>query len=374
MSTVVSRTCTEIPHEDAEQGGESVSRPLAEFRGRPAYVLLGDPGAGKTTSFKAECEAPGELACYVTARDFLTLDVNSHPEWREKTLFMDGLDEVRVGSSDARSPFDRIRGRLDALGRPRFRLSCREADWLGTNDRSHLERVSRDSAVAVLRLDPLSRPRISPRILDARLGDGKANAFITKAREGGVDGLLANPQTLKMLIDAVAGGGEWPESRREIFEMACLQMAREFNTEHVVVGRQATAEQLLDAAGCLCAVQLISGAAGYTPEHDQLSDGNYLALGACEYEPLELLRHALSTNLFEADRAQSERRFVSVHRHVAEFLGGRYLAGVVDGGLPVRRVLALIEGEDGGVVSELRGLSAWLAAHSRRARACARRA
>ena len=73
MSEVVSRTCTEIPHEDAEQGGESVSRPLAEFRGRPAYVLLGDPGAGKTTAFRAECEALGELACYIPARDFLAL-------------------------------------------------------------------------------------------------------------------------------------------------------------------------------------------------------------------------------------------------------------------------------------------------------------
>ena len=31
------------------------------------------------------------------------------------------------------------------LGKPRFRLSCREADWLGENDRKHLESVSPDS-------------------------------------------------------------------------------------------------------------------------------------------------------------------------------------------------------------------------------------
>ena len=42
---------------------------------------------------------------------------------------------------------------------------------------------------------------------------------------------------------------------------------------------------------------------------------------------------------------------------------------IVDADLPVRRVLALMTGGDGGVVSELRGLTAWLAVHSRTSRA-----
>ena len=113
------------------------------FRDAPAYVLLGDPGAGKTTAFEIEREALGEQACLVSARDFLTFDPQHHPEWRGKTLFIDGLDEVRAGSSDARTPFDAIRGRLDTLEKPRFRLSSREADWLGANDRNRLEAVSR---------------------------------------------------------------------------------------------------------------------------------------------------------------------------------------------------------------------------------------
>ena len=364
MNTVVSRTCTEIPDEDTERGPKSDPRPLEEFRSRSAYVLLGDPGAGKTTSFKAECEALGESAHYLTARDFRVLDVGSHPEWRGRTLFIDGLDEVRAGQSDARTPFDEIRGRLDALGRPRFRLSCREADWLGPNDRKNLERVSHGAGVAVLRLDPLDDDDIAEILAaDSRVDD--AELFIATARQRGVDGLLANPQTLGMLADAVAGGGEWPEDRRATFEMACRQMASERNEEHVLASQQATPEQLLDAAGCLCAVQLISGAAGYTLEPGQ-PDRDYPDLDACGYESHGLLRSAVSTRLF---RAESEGRFVPVHRHVAEFLGARYLASAVDGELPVRRVLALITGEDGGVVTELRGLSAWLAAHSEQARA-----
>ena len=131
MNVIVPRTCTVIPFGDEKRDPTRDSRPLSEFRDAPAYVLLGDPGSGKTTAFKTECEALGEEACKVDARDFVELSLKEHPEWRGRTLFIDGLDEVRVGVADVRKPFDRLRNRLEKLGRPRFRLSCREADWLG---------------------------------------------------------------------------------------------------------------------------------------------------------------------------------------------------------------------------------------------------
>ena len=104
----VPRTCTELPEKDSDQTGERNSRPLQEFQSKPAYVLLGDPGSGKTTSFEVESEELGEQAILLPARDFLMLDLNSNPDWRDRTLFIDGLDEVRAGSSDSRTPFDRI--------------------------------------------------------------------------------------------------------------------------------------------------------------------------------------------------------------------------------------------------------------------------
>ena len=357
---IVPRTCTEILARDADQHREKKSRPLKEFRDAPAYVLLGDPGAGKTTAFEAECEALGEKAYLITARDFLTFEPQSHPEWRDKTLFIDGLDETRVGANDARTPFNQVRGRLDALGKPHFRLSCREADWLGANDQKHLESVSPDSKVMVLRLNPLTDSDIAD-ILNERPDIGDAQTFIALAKDRGVDGLLANPQTLNMLADVVAQGRGWPDSRKKTFDMACGQMVREHNEEHQAAQESScppAPDQLLDAAGRLCAVQLISGVAGYTL-HGQAKE-EYPTLDQCDYDSSEALRSALATKLF---KGASNNRFIPVHRHIAEFLGARHLAGVINSGLPARRVIALIEGEDGTVVTEMRGLSAWLAAH-----------
>ncbi len=360
----VSRTCTEIREGNGEQ--RQRGRPLEEFCSVPAYVLLGDPGAGKSTAFEMECKALGEKACLVTARDFRTFDPQNRPEWRDKTLFIDGLDEVRAGSSDARTPFDEIRARLDELGRPRFRLSCREADWLGANDRGHLKTVSPDSAVKVFRLDPLTDPDVVS-ILDNYPGIKNPHVFIALARENGADGLLYNPQTLELLAKVIGAGGKWPASRKELFEKACDKMVREQNEEHQAAKASSNPPgpaRLLDAAGRLCAVQLISGAAGWTLHGE--ADEPYPELYRCQGYPLEVLRSALGTKLFKA--VSGDNRFVSIHRHIAEFLAARYLADVIEGDLSADRVKALITGQDGIVVTEMRGLSGWLAAHCQHVR------
>ncbi len=372
MSRIVLRTCTEIPEGAARRERSLYSRPLSAYRDTPAYVLLGDPGAGKTTSFETEREALGDDACLVAARDFVTLDPCRHPEWRGKTLFVDGLDEVRAGHGSAREPLDRIRRRLDDLGRPPFRLSCREADWLGTNDRVHLAKMSRNDGVVVLRLDPLTGDDVE-RILSARAGVGDPESFVGTARERGVAGLLFNPQCLNMLADVVTDGKGWPGSRLQLFEGACRRMLQEQNEEHLAATEgastsPATPDDLLGLAGCLCAVLLVSGSSGYALDR-RSEDEEFPALDRCRHECGFLARQVVATKLFSAT---GRRRRRPVHRQVAEFLGARYLSSLVQGegrrgklrrcGVPARRVLALMTGHDGGVFTELRGLAAWLAA------------
>lgn len=361
MKDKVPRTCTEI----LSQKGDQEPRPLEEFRSAAAYVLLGDPGSGKTTAFEAECKALGESGHFISARDFLALDLNRHPEWRNKTLFIDGLDEIRAGAADARTPFDQVRGRLDGLGRPRFRLSCREADWLGDNDRQHLAAVAQYSQVRVLRLDPLTDSGVVS-ILNGYPGIDDAQAFIRSAQERGVEALLKNPMSLKMLSEAVAQGKVWPNGRLETFEKACSKIAQEHNENHEIAEQlqSHTPNQLIDASGRLCAVHLLAGTAGYALRSSE-ADGDYPTPDACTGASPGALRRALSSKLFQST---SRHRLVPVHRHVAEFFGARHLAKTIEAGLPARRVLALMTGEDGTVVTEMRGLSAWLAARCKRAR------
>ena len=362
MKYTAPRTCTEVSSEDL---GQRLPRPLAEYRDTPAYVLLGDPGSGKTTAFETEKEVLGDRALLIAARDFITFDPENRPEWRRKTLFVDGLDEVRAGQSDARTPFDAIRGRLDALGKPAYRLSCRAADWLGLADRSKLNDVSPIGKVAVLNLDPLSESDIS-QILNARPEISDPTTFIKEARERGVGGLLRNPQNLDLLVKLVVDGGKWPEGRKQTFEGACRQLAADQNTEHMIgVDQPYQRAQVLDTAGRLCSVQLIAGTSGFASR--QLPpDEEYIDPSRCSNEGHMLLQHALSTRLFSVDAAGVAR---PVHRHIAEFIGATHLARLIEGGLPANRVIALMTGEDGLVVTELRGLSAWLAAICRPARA-----
>ena len=366
MKHLVRRTCTEIGGDGRRDERASTSRPLEEFRETAAYVLLGAPGAGKTKAFEQEAaECPDGFP--VTARDFVTVD--DSPEWHGATLFIDGLDEMRAGAADGRTPFDEIRRKLDALGRPSFRLSCREAHWFGADDRNHLESVSKDAKVKVLRLDPLSEDDIRE-ILRRCPGIDNADEFMAAARDRGIDGLLANPLSLRMLAGAVTDGA-WPETRMKTFEQACRKLVREHNVQHLMATPQCEdVNRVLDVAGRLCAVQLLAGNSGYTLSPAAAEDRDYPRLDQVPGDDRHGLRHALDTKLFDApSEDSSESRAAPVHRQIAEFLAARYLAALIDDGLPIGRILSLIVGHDGIVVSELRGLSAWLAAHSRTARA-----
>ena len=370
MSTVVRRTCTELG-DDISGGAIGLLRadgkPLDEFRSTPAYVLLGDPGAGKTTEFDRESTEPGDTALMLSAKDFIELDLDSHREWRDRVLFIDGLDEMRAGKEDSRVPMGEIRNRLDRLKPPGFRISCREADWLGHSDRRSLEAVSPDSRITVLRLDELDDQQVTELLLHQHKRTDP-QGFIDKARQHGVGGLLVNPLTLRLLVDAVKRGGDWPDSRRRTLEMACRQIATEHNQEHRVAMRPPPLKTAVDAAGWLCALQLLTGIEGYVLPSGTATP-SFISLTELREPPAHLTRgdleHTLTTKLFTA----TGEGFVPLHRHVAEFLAGRYLAQLIADGVPARRVVSLMTGRtDDRVVTSLRGLSAWLAAHSGEAR------
>lgn len=355
-SYFVERTCTELVPDSQER----ISRSLKVYREQSAYVLLGDPGAGKTIAFKQEAEESGGE--YIKARDFAVF--GSDAQDQEKILFIDALDEMRIGA-DSRTPLDQIRKHLVQIGNPRFRLSCREADWLGDSDREALTKVSPDQKVVVLHLDPLTDEKIAE-ILRHKT-DIAADEFVEEANHYGLGDLLRNPQTLNLLIEAV-GDKAWPQSRKEVYEMACRKLGRESNPEHRLAKRDhpISDDTLLDAAGFLCAIQLLSGAAGFALDDGVMSEQHIDLKNLADPFNSPVIE-TLKTKLFQGD---GDYRRVPIHRSVAEYLGARHIAKCIENQhLPIGRVLALMTGDDGGIVTDLRGLSAWLSVHCLTARA-----
>ena len=130
--------------------GREINGTFAEFESEDAIILLGDPGMGKTTLFRDAAKAN-----YTTVRNFL---IDPHAA-ADDPLFLDALDEYRTIASgqDASSEVAKA---LCSLKKPKFRLSCRAADWFGSTDQEVLRVASASGRVVVLELSPLSRDEI----------------------------------------------------------------------------------------------------------------------------------------------------------------------------------------------------------------------
>ncbi|MFP6860185.1 NACHT domain-containing protein [Pseudomonas sp.] len=342
--------------QDDDSGLEEL--PLSDFRHTPAWVLLGEPGAGKSEALRQEARDVGGE--YVTVSEF----VETTPplqEWYGKTLFIDALDEARAAGSV--SLILHIRQQLRQLGKPTFRLSCRAADWHGSTDKTELQSISPDSQLAVLQLCPLSDDDIQ-QILQNQYNVAEPKIFIEQAEQHGIAQLLSNPQMLGLMARAVSGGS-WPESRSEVYRLACEKLAQESNALHrqISKAKAVDGETLLNAAGQLFAIQLLSSKAGIATDLNASNTGNP-ELDQFKPESSAAARKALQSALFTQAPGQAER-LAPCHRSIAEYLAAKWLANKLDReGLPQGRLLNLLLGFDGGVVADLRGLLAWLAHHS----------
>ncbi len=340
---------------------EDRPKALQDFRDQSAWVLLGEPGAGKSTAFEAEAEATGGLLLSIA--DFMHAELDS--EWQGKALFLDGLDEVRAGSAGD-SVLVRIRTRLKQLGNPKFRIACRAADWFGSTDRADIEGASPDGQIVVLQLEPLGQNDIIE-ILRTNHDVSDPDLFVETAGERGVAGLLDNPQTLSLLAQAITGS-EWPGTRQKTFQLACEKLAEEANKRHRKAqrGQPIPINKVLDAAGQLCAVLLLSDKTGLALDLESANE-RFPRLEDFSPPDMKIALQAVSSKLF---RRQGEERFVPSHRSVAEYLAANWLAQRIDAqGLPLGRALNLLLGQDGRTVAGLRGLYGWLALHCHAARA-----
>jgi hypothetical protein len=340
-----------------KDGGRSEPRLIAYWRDTPAYVLLGDPGAGKTEAVKREAhEVDGEV---ISATNFGVVPPPKPP--KGAAYFIDGLDEWRADASSETEALNSIRKKLVALKKPKFRITCREIDWRGTVDGGALKEVSPDGEIVELHLEPLSDADVQTILANSDYKIADPADFWKKLDRLGLDGWLRNPMALELILKAVVRGNDnqLPKSKLDIFQLGCERLAIETNPHHRAARRRAppTVDQILNDAGKLFAMLLLAGETGINVSPDI----NPSAKLSFESLPTELafgnIQVALASQLFSTSSGYCSPR----HRTIAEYLGAKAIGGLVEEGLPISRVLALMSGQDGGIVEPLRGLHAWMA-------------
>lgn len=337
-----------------DQPQAATARPFEDFTESTNLVLLGDPGAGKTHLFRQA--ALHEGGRFIKARAFLSVPAD---HLRGQALFIDGLDEKRAGRAD-RDTIDALVEKLFAVSPTKVRISCRVADWLGESDLAGFQPYfEQHGNTQVLLLQSLSRAEQFAILAGQSVYAAAAAAFLDDATERGLEDFLENPQNLIMLWRAVQTGN-WPSTRKELFELSTQLMLQEFDQERARSGSGSfSVADLRPVAGGICAARLISDVEAVSLT-DQEGEPDIPGYRSVTFFPPEHVQAALGRRIFDAGPESETVDYA--HRTTAEFLAAEFLAERIRNGLPFGRVTALM-GVDGHPAAELRGLHAWLAVH-----------
>jgi len=368
------RTCTELPSDEGNGATPPRQEPapvitVRELAEVPVFVLLGEPGMGKSETMKALATLVlGEQGKPIATNDFIVLPASKHNA--EHPVFIDALDEARAGGDT--TVWRELRRNIAHSGLTHFGVACRVADWQGT-DAQDLVTVVQGQRIRIFALNPLTPEQRHAVLKNENIED--VDDFEQQAEALGFIDMLGNPQSLKLLAASVKKDTHrLPQTRREAYALACLTLVRETNQHHRQAQQSAallSEEHLLDAAGWLCALMLLSNQNEVADETLGMvaQEGVRLsevlgALPAIGFSP-DAIRQVLQRRLFTKPRG-----YTATHRTVAEYLGARYIAKrIAHGGLLVGRVAALMLASSQHLVSNLRGLAGWLAALSEPLRA-----
>ena len=349
MPARIERTLTR----EQQEGGQSIARQDGILSFTEPVVILGDPGLGKTVLTQWLGEQPGMK--YVRAGTFVRKVNPDTPVAGARCVVVDGLDEV--ASAAPGGAVDDVLKQLSAIGNPPFVLSCREADWLGAVYRVKIED---DYGVAPVLLHLRSFTEDDARLfLSEEFPEIDSTGVLKHLARCGIESLYENPLTLRMLGEVAQNDGRLPETRAALFGRACRVMLKEPNPRHLQDSHARRGEEeLLLAAGAICAAQLLCGRVGTFNGPNMETPEGYLHVEDIAGLPFaRAANDALRVRLFQSE---GESRFTHVHRVIAEYLGARWLAHCFEAGVSEKRLLTLFRHGE-GVPTSLRGLHAWMA-------------
>lgn len=374
------------PEEEFAAYYPSRPQPLAAYADEAVLVLLGEPGIGKSTALREECERLEKAGATVMYRELnqyqsdtgLIEGVFRAPEllaWRDNpaaplVLLLDSLDECRLAIPRAVRV---IAGQLEELPRERlqFRITCRVADWPEemTGKLNELWPVPQGGEAPhprCLSLMPLRRSDVA---LAARTSDIDADTFLAEIRRVGVASFASHPHALTMLLNIFKERGSLPSRRADIFELGCLHLVSENSASRIGDGHRGEIEGVLrlPIAARIAALLLLSRNSAvlreerHPPEAGALSIADLLggeesANGLTQRVDAQAVREVLDTTLFGGSGPQ---RLGFTHQSHMEFLAAWYLKKARK--LDAPRLLRLLRAADARVPPQLGELAAWLA-------------
>jgi hypothetical protein len=325
-------------------------RRLANYRDVERYVLLGEPGIGKSTAFEREAKAVGTEP--VSAMAFVR---GKRPPGG--IVFVDGLEEYRIGEAGV----DRLQDLIDALEQSEYtgwRIACR-AISLAPADA--LRVAAALGEFAMLQLELLDRVEQYALLRAIRVSD--PSGYVERVASLGADALLGNPTTLILLSRTIDHAPNTPTTRAALFAEATRQMSHELNEQMPERRDRPAPAEIEAAAEAACLVLMLSARTDLylysgIPPHDEVVTRDDLRPSQVD---TEALKAAVDTPMFKSDGVT----FQPSHRIVAEYLAGRALARAVvppDGkvpALPLYRALGFCCGDNDSPAPALTGVFAW---------------
>lgn len=338
-------------------------------------VLLGEPGAGKSTILSA----PGLLvASEVTivsidlagygSEDRLVRDIVSDPSivaWSAGTgglcLVLDSLDEAQariphVGAVIAdcirRLPHDRLR----------LRVACRTADWPMGLEQA-LDEIF--GAVAVVEILPLRRADASA--ISAAWCD--PSQFLDEVVAAGAGPLAARPLTLRLLARGFGQSGALPERGAALYATGVRSLCGEQNPGRIDAGLRGVLgpDARVAVARRIAAASVFGGTSTLWTGPEVDADGDAIALarlvggaepavtGSVEVTTSAVIETA-RTGLFAGRGGQ---QLGWAHATFADFLAADW---VVANDLSVTQARALFLGPDGRCWPQTRLAATWAVA------------